>query len=1470
MPPGSTNKQIQRYEFTAVYTHPDAKVDIILVHGLNGDPQRTWTASNGVFWPSDLLPDSLKTEHANVLVYGYNADVYSSRNDRSASNNFIHHHAQSLIATLTAYRKSEGTLKNPIIWVVHSLGGILTKRALLYSNDVRTENHNDLRSVYVSTYGIIFLGTPHTGSGLATWGHMLQFMSEAVIPKKLFETEPVLIKTLRKDNETLQNINNHFLDIYQRFQIHMAHENHKTDLKGSKAVVVDPASASPQLPGVTYYGIESTHSGMCKFESNTAPGYRTVSTAIRDWVKEASNVIQVRWLVELDDRQVRQQLEIHERRLRQLGGQPANAETQMMVPEVESPLTPNLPQVPPLALTHDSTQSDIIDVTVPQTRESPLFIHPEPFRPNSYFVGRDEEMKRLHKMLMDRGKRAQGTSAVLIQCLPGGGKTHLARQYVFEHRDDYPGGVYWVRAKSQNETEYWYWRIAKNEALRGLVSQEDVQELRDPKKIVAIVRKWLNSLDNWLLVLDGVHFDDPGLQEFIPDAKNTSLIFTSTERAVIEDYRFDSPEVMELPLIAVQDATDLFLLEMGRKKPWTQDDRARALELVQLMGRLPLMIHVAAQQLKATREPLSKYLRSYKNRAQAGTLPAYKSVRDQLQHRGATSALNLISIVVFFDQHVPVEMLTLGMSALDNRTPLKTPDASRRKANLTNTLKVLIAFALLERTEIQDISPVSSRSSKQAFDRAGESLDILRIHSVVQQFFIDTLSEEKQAPFWLERAAAVWCRSFDEADKKIKEHSSVGLPDDYRRFAIHGRRLLEHVKRFEKRSPELLGLVKGNIEQRLDRTQSQIERLSQTLQTSIVEGSQEIPATSVFERTNSSSETDSLTPPSHSSTSTTSVLRDGDESPELFQSPTTPGADFAHNPYHFHVPYPQHQTIPVPRDPSDLNDDSKTVTGSPNIGTLPDGPPKTGENGHIRNDRHGSDWDFIVPNLNHRSVRKLEHNRYHDRGGSWRDTSISDPRVSISREIAKGSITSKAPRSQSTSRVTAGSEAELHLHRIRKSLPSSEDKPLPHERSVSSGSLPRPRFLMGNNVPAEALATKTPEDEYSMSPVEFSNSLAKIAAAPSSWTAATLKKLKENIQPTEPTTDEPNPQANLASSPAPLFAGSGTRSAGSSPASRSSPFTPPAPPPPLEVEINTTTSLRRGAHPTIRQWETHAYHPTLSRLDSSSLANFDTTDPMSFSYPSIQHPPPPTTHTLHPSRLAQVQLTSPGGYTSEPMSRNPSGGSAVSAAESANPPSSSSPFTASVSRGRRDSSSGGSIRNRLLPFLIPGWRRRRPSHTETEPSPRLGDAFGEVETSYSRWEERHHHNQMDDESVLASSQWTPVQPRDRGGGRSQSQSPAPRGRRGQQGATRGSGRVESDSRARGGSSLGGEAMARHGSGSGSGSGSGGLRLADGRVVEFGERRGSGNVRIDGAGAGTEIGRDSEKEEGLGLGISMEE
>ncbi len=69
------------------------------------------------------------------------------------------------------------------------------------------------------------------------------------------------------------------------------------------------------MPGVTYYGIEATHSAMSKYDSFNAPGYRPVSTAMREWIVEAPPVIEVRWSIEQEDRQARARHDIDERQM---------------------------------------------------------------------------------------------------------------------------------------------------------------------------------------------------------------------------------------------------------------------------------------------------------------------------------------------------------------------------------------------------------------------------------------------------------------------------------------------------------------------------------------------------------------------------------------------------------------------------------------------------------------------------------------------------------------------------------------------------------------------------------------------------------------------------------------------------------------------------------------------------------------------------------------------------------------------------------------------------------------------------------------------------------------------------------------------------------------------------------------------------------------------------------------------------
>ncbi|KAI9799148.1 MAG: hypothetical protein M1833_004188 [Piccolia ochrophora] len=290
---GTVSLEVKRTEISEIFTPEYPLVDIVFVHGLNGHPKDTWT-KNGVFWPAQLLPKTLNHVQARILTYGYNADVYAF-GGKSATSDYIHEHAQTLITTLDAERYNEDATERPIIFVAHSLGGILVKRALDYSAAVTNPNIQNLRSVFVSTYGIIFLGTPHNGADPAKWGKMLQSMCQALLPKKILDTKPQLVDTLKTQSETLQNINIGFANIMDKFHIYLFHEALPTDMGVTREFIVDQTSAGPIMPGPAYAGIEATHSDMCKFESKNSPGYTAVSSTLKRFSQEASKPIAARW-----------------------------------------------------------------------------------------------------------------------------------------------------------------------------------------------------------------------------------------------------------------------------------------------------------------------------------------------------------------------------------------------------------------------------------------------------------------------------------------------------------------------------------------------------------------------------------------------------------------------------------------------------------------------------------------------------------------------------------------------------------------------------------------------------------------------------------------------------------------------------------------------------------------------------------------------------------------------------------------------------------------------------------------------------------------------------------------------------------------------------------------------------------------------------------------------------------------------
>jgi len=279
---------------TELYRGSDPCVDIVAVHGLNGDPFNSWTTKgSSKMWLKDpsLLPSHLK--NSRILTYGYHANVLAVLGKTSSDR--ILQHAQTLIAELVADRELENATQRPIIFVCHSFGGIIVKRALAYSASRTSKLVQHLHSIYVSTFAILFLGTPHDGANKVKLASVARRMISVLTPSKVVDTEGRLLEALEEGSEVLQNITDMFVPLMKNFRIFFFWEQEKTNIGTKYEYVVEESSAAPILDNTERAGLPYDHENMCKFESRTSPGYRLVVAALIRYSKEAPEVISSRW-----------------------------------------------------------------------------------------------------------------------------------------------------------------------------------------------------------------------------------------------------------------------------------------------------------------------------------------------------------------------------------------------------------------------------------------------------------------------------------------------------------------------------------------------------------------------------------------------------------------------------------------------------------------------------------------------------------------------------------------------------------------------------------------------------------------------------------------------------------------------------------------------------------------------------------------------------------------------------------------------------------------------------------------------------------------------------------------------------------------------------------------------------------------------------------------------------------------------
>ena len=216
--------------------------DIIFVHGLAGHPQQTWGSQekyDNNFWPAWLgedLPD------IGIWSLGYEVEPFKWKGNGNTMP--LVDRATNILALLDSYEIG----KRPLIFITHSLGGLLVKQMLRHAQDFGEPRW---KAIVEQTRGIIFLSTPHSGSDMASW---ISYIG------KILQTT-VSVEELEAHHSRLRELNNLYRNHphLHRIPIEVYCEKQKTQ----GILVVNETSADPGIKGVVPVPLDCNHISIC-------------------------------------------------------------------------------------------------------------------------------------------------------------------------------------------------------------------------------------------------------------------------------------------------------------------------------------------------------------------------------------------------------------------------------------------------------------------------------------------------------------------------------------------------------------------------------------------------------------------------------------------------------------------------------------------------------------------------------------------------------------------------------------------------------------------------------------------------------------------------------------------------------------------------------------------------------------------------------------------------------------------------------------------------------------------------------------------------------------------------------------------------------------------------------------------------------------------------------------------------------
>jgi ankyrin repeat protein len=248
-----------------------AVADVIFVHGLNGDPHGTWKGESNVFWPQDLLANDL--EKCSIWTYTYDSNIVMEKQVSEPIKSIVEDLADNLITSV------EKATQNHLIWVCHSLGGLLVKTALTRS---RLKPGSFItQPIFSRTKGVIFVGTPHTGSALSTRSALFANIMSVFSGHSPGTRHETMIGERRLDSTiTLTTSDFAVLMDEEHFPIVSLYETKPMLTEAGPRTIVSSLTRLHH-PQESWDYIEGNHLSMCKFDTREEIGYQKILSALR-------------------------------------------------------------------------------------------------------------------------------------------------------------------------------------------------------------------------------------------------------------------------------------------------------------------------------------------------------------------------------------------------------------------------------------------------------------------------------------------------------------------------------------------------------------------------------------------------------------------------------------------------------------------------------------------------------------------------------------------------------------------------------------------------------------------------------------------------------------------------------------------------------------------------------------------------------------------------------------------------------------------------------------------------------------------------------------------------------------------------------------------------------------------------------------------------------------------------------------